>query len=297
MVKSGSITQADADSLSALLQLRCLFEEYGEFYAVADEIASQGIPVFMASGNYSDKFNFGALLTNKVEYIGANSDTYTNPYTGGNGSFSNNSLVSRKGETTYTGNNVIYGKIDVDNNGSGDVSAKGVDTSTVFATGTSFSSPAELVKAIYKGDTSSSSKTAAAEICADNQEKATVNNTEEEKTYGYVPVSKKKSNILNSSSKLKKLSLNGNSQAQNKILDNKNTDLDKSWSPIISDLNSKIDYNTSSTGTTAEKTKYMNFKQLSAYFASKMSQEVLSAGYNYFNSGKGKIWRYTPPEA
>lgn len=153
LVENGTFTQEEAEQVTNTLILRYKIEQMGEFYAKADKIAEQGVPVFMAAGNYEDQFNLGALLTDNVEYIGANDETFTNPYTGYSAGFSSNSLVTREGEETYTGNNVIDGKIDIDNNGSGDISAEGVDTDTIFVTGTSFASPYALVQALYQADT------------------------------------------------------------------------------------------------------------------------------------------------
>ena len=333
MVEDGSITQEDADSLTALLELRVMVEEYGEFYAIADEIAKKGVPVFMASGNYSDKFNFGALLTTKVEYIGSSSNSYTNPYTGDTGSYSQNSLVTRKGQATYMGNKVICQQIDVDSNGTGDISAKGVDTSTVFVTGTSFSSPSELVKAIAAGDAASASTSSAnkasigtASISAASDEGTTrienllsamqdkvftlnfavsdddsvkVENEDTDKSEKTTDVKtkKRKSNVIFNKTYKQVMPEKVAQEKEEKQLlaNNKKTDT-KSWQNIIDDLNSKVDYSTTSV-TKSVNTTEMSYSELSAYFASKLSKDALSAGSLYYTKGKGSMFRYKAVEA
>ncbi len=255
-VEAGTITQAESDQLDAILTLRYKIESVGEFYSKADQIAAQGVPVFMAAGNYTDMFNFGALLTNNVEYVGSSEATFTNPYTGYSDGFSSNSLVSRTGEETYMGNEVINGEIDVDGNGSGDIDATGVDTSTFFVTGTSFASPWALVQALYQADTGKSSTATAA--------------------------STKTSTTQTSSSTSALLSsMKSYSSGSTTTTNTENINTSSNTSANTKEYSVKVI-------TEGETSKYQQLRQ---EYAQKLGLDLVGEAYNYYNNGPGAAHR------
>ena len=83
-----------------------------------------------------------------------------------------------------------------------------------------------------------------------------------------------------------------NSEETGELLSDSKSDSNKSWQNIIDDLNSKVDYGMGAASTNSIDINEMSFKELSAYFASKLSQDVISAGSTYYTKGKGAMFRY-----
>ena len=85
------------------------------------------------------------------------------------------------------------------------------------------------------------------------------------------------------------------SQESKTLFGKSNSSSNKTWQGIINDLNSRVDYSATSNGKNAVNITEMNYKEVSSYFRSKMSKDVLSAGTSYYTRGKGSMFRY--PEA
>ncbi len=262
-ISSGNLTQAQAEQIEALLTLRYKVETLGEFYSKADQVASLGIPVFMAAGNYEDQFNFGALLTSKVEYIGSENEVYTNPHTGGQGSFSDNTLVSRYGKESYSGTQVINGKIDVDGNGTGDIDATGVDSSTFFATGTSFASPWALVQALNQADTGSGTSTASVRAASNTA----------------VRTSSGGGTLLD-------IMKAGGNRSTQQAANTTNTTQNTTNTTTESSSESSDGIHVITTGDTAR------YQALRAKYAEAYGIDVMSEGSSYYSNGVGSTYRY-----
>lgn len=301
-VEDGTLTQEEADQTYALLILRYKVENVGEFYAKADAIAEAGVPVFMAAGNYDDMFNFGALLTENVEYVGATADI--DP-TIEDTEYAKNSLVTRYGTETFTGNNVINGKIDVDGNGSGDIDADGIDTDTFYATGTSFASPWTLVKALEEADS------AEAEI--KNQElenyKNSLNifelqrysrvghnnfiNQQNQTTYSNRYLTNRNISWTSSSNTGTGNASLSNNTSVKKTSQKNDTPSYITNQSILNDLDSNINYNTSGT---KQKLTYEEAKEDALALLDKLNPKAYEAGTNYYTYGSGSAFRYELPD-
>ena len=287
-IKNGVLTEEQVAQIEAILTLRYKVDSVGEFYAKADAIAASGIPVFMAAGNDDKCFNFGALLTSNVEYIGAAADVDDSIKDIG---YSENSLVSRYGQETFTGNKVINGKIDLDGNGTGDIDATGVDTSTFGVTGTSFSSPYTLVQVLAESD----------KYAQEQREKEINEFRNSMNLYELVRYHRSLPTLVNyqtssgntgdairfTSDSLTSESGSTKSSAVNYSSSNKTND------NIINKLNSNVNYNTSGNNTKAETT---TFEKLRNEIAKTIDPRVLQSGSEYYKSGAGSLNRFKKPD-
>ena len=290
-VETGEMTEDEVDSLYALLTLRYKFEHVGEFYAKADKIAEYGVPVFMAAGNYDNMFNFGALLTSNVEYIGADADV--NQYELDDMGFSVNSLVSRYGLESFAGTDVIDGKIDVDGNGTGDIDATGIDLNSFWVTGTSFASPWMLVQVLAQSDYYTAQQEQQKQQQQQEEYQKFLNSMNIFDYVRYCNNAQKYADHLIKVGNVSQKSANIQSSTQN--YQNSSTALNSSSSnqSIVGNLDNQINY-----GTTGNKKSYndMGYEELSAYFAAEMDAQVLNAGVYWATKGSGSTFRVSPSD-